>query len=462
MTPEQEKINRWMGKYAWTNKTFFNRPHWTRRGFFELMGAGVTGSFLTNRYARAADVASAAAVTKGTAKNVIFVLLAGAPSHTDTFDFKFVSGVTPATFNPTSVNGNLWPMGIMPKLGALTNDFAIVRSMRAHAVVHSLSQTWMQIGRNPTAALGNIAPNIGSIVAIEKEKERKASDIFPTFLALNSNGAVGPGYLPASYAPFKVTPATGGIANTTNPAGQTRFNNRIKLLHTLDDGLRHEAPNGAPLTDYDSFYDAAQGMMYNPVVNQAFGFTTAESQRFGNSGLGNAMLVAAQVLKANQGTRFIQITSNDGWDMHQNIYGTLPARAKILDDGLSTLMNDLKAAGLLDSTLIVMAGEFGRTVGPVTAQGGRDHWPQQFAFMAGGGVKGGTIVGSTDVRGADVADFGWSQKRYVYAEDLEATIYSAMGIDWTTVRYDDPFGRGFEYVPKTGPFPFMPVHELWG
>src|SRR5205085_5399253 len=148
------------------------------------------------------------------AQNVVFILLAGAPSHTDTFDFKNVNGVTPTTFNPTTVNGVLWPAGILPKLGNLTSDFAIVRSMRAHAVVHSLSQTWIQIGRNPTAALGNIAPNIGSIVAIEKEKERRPSQIFPTFLALNSNGAVGPGYLPASYGPFKVTAWEGGIGHT--------------------------------------------------------------------------------------------------------------------------------------------------------------------------------------------------------------------------------------------------------
>jgi uncharacterized protein (DUF1501 family) len=346
----------------------------------------------------------------------------------------------------------------------MTGDFALVRSMRAHAVVHSLSQTWMQIGRNPTAALGNIAPNIGSIVAIEKEKERKLGQIFPTFLALNSNGAVGPGYLPASYGPFKVTPSTAGIANTTSPAGQARFTNRMKLLHTLDDGLRQGAPNGESYSDYDNFYSSAQELMYNPVVNQAFGYTTTDSQRYGNTGLGNAMLVASQVLKSNQGTRFIQITSNDGWDMHQNIYAanTLPAKTKILDDGLSALLGDLKSNGLLDSTLVVMAGEFGRTVGPITAAGGRDHHPQQFAFFAGGGTKGGTVVGRTDTTGADVADFGWSQKRYVYAEDIEATIYSAVGIDWTTVRHDDPFGRGFEYVPKTGPFPFMPVHELWG
>jgi len=111
---------------------------------------------------------------------VIFILLAGAPSHTDTFDFKNIDGVTPTTFKPTTVNGVLWPAGLLPKLGQMTDDFAVVRSMRAHAVVHSLSQTWVQIGRNPTAALGNIAPNIGSIVAIEKEKERslrRSSDV---------------------------------------------------------------------------------------------------------------------------------------------------------------------------------------------------------------------------------------------------------------------------------------------
>jgi Protein of unknown function (DUF1501) len=464
MSQEQEKINRLLKQHPWDHKTFFNRPHWTRRHFFQVLGAGVTGSFLAERYARAADVSAAGVSTKNTAQNVIFILLAGAPSHTDTFDLKMVNGVTPATFNPTTINGVLWPTGILPKLGQLTGDFAIVRSMRAHAVVHSLSQTWMQIGRNPTAALGNIAPNIGSVVAIEKEKERKPSQIFPTFLALNSGGAAGPGYLPANFGPFKVTANSGGIANTTNSTGQTRFTSRVKLLHSLDDNLRVNSPNGTPLEDYDEFYGAAQELMYNPLVNQAFGFTAAERLPYGNTGLGDACLVASKVLKANQGTRFIQITSNDGWDMHTNIYAanTLPAKAKILDDAVSMLLNDLKGAGLLSNTLVVMVGEFGRTVGPLSAQNGRDHHPQQFAFFAGGGVQGGGIIGRTDATGANTVDYGWSENRYVYAEDIEATIYSAMGIDWTTTRHDDPLGRGFEYVPKTGAFPFNPVHELWG
>ncbi len=465
MSKEQERINQDLKKFGWNHKTFFNRPHWTRRRFFEILGAGVGGAFLAQRYAKAdAVTTNSGAVTKNTAQNVIFILLAGAPSHTDTFDLKNVAGVTPASFAPQTTNGILWPTGLLPKLGNSLGDIALIRSMQSHALVHSLAQTWTQIGRNPAAALGNIAPNIGSVVAIEKDPQRKPGQVFPSFLALNSGGGVGAGYLPAVYAPFRVTPATGGIPNTTNPDGQTVFNNRWALLHNLDNNLRVNSPYGTPMDDYNDFYSSAEGMMYNSVVNQAFAYTAADSARYGTTSTGNACLVASQVLKANQGTRFIQITSNDGWDMHQNIYsaGNLPAKGKILDDAVSALIGDLKTNGLFSSTLIVMVGEFGRTVGPLTAAAGRDHWPQQFAFFAGGGIKGGNVIGTTNASGSDTTDYGWVQQRYVYPEDIEATIYSAMGIDWTTVRHDDPLGRGFEYVPTTGPVQFYPVNELWG
>jgi hypothetical protein len=469
MTKEQEKINEFFKHHPWNHKTFFNRPHWTRRSFFEVLGAGVTGSYLAQRCLKAWDGSPGAGATpKGTAQNVIFILLAGAPSHTDTFDLKMVNGVTPNSFNPAAINGAQFPTGLLPKLAQnfQDQDFALVRSMRSHALVHTLGQTWTQIGRNPAAALGNIAPNIGSVVALLKDSERTPSQKFPTFLALNSGGGVGSGYLPANYAPFKVTPSAGGIANTTTSAvgGQTRFNTRFKLLHSLDDNLRIDSPNGTPMSDYNDFYTQADGLMYDPTVNQAFGFAASDSARYGNTALGNACLVAQQVLKAQQGTRFIQITSNDGWDMHLNIYANnvLPAKAAILDNAVSGLLNDLKGSGLLSNTLVVMVGEFGRTVGPLSAAGGRDHWPQQFAFFAGGGIQGGAIVGQTNATGSDTADFGWSEQRYVYPEDIEATIYSAMGIDWTQTLHNDPLGRGFELVPTTGPFQFNPVHELWG
>ena len=119
------------------------------------------------------------------AKNVIFIQLVGAPSHTDTFDFK-QSVDTPASFAPESIGGITWPTGLLPKMATQLPNMAIVRSVNAWALVHSLAQTWVQIGRNPAAALGTIAPNIGSVVSIEKEPERQPGQVFPVFLGLNS------------------------------------------------------------------------------------------------------------------------------------------------------------------------------------------------------------------------------------------------------------------------------------
>src|SRR5580698_138481 len=240
MTKEQQIFDKFFEKYGWGQKSFFNRPHWTRRRFFQVFGAGVTASYLTERYAKAQSsvTTNSGMVTKNTAQNVIFILLAGAPSHTDTFDLKVLPGTTPASFNPETVNGVLWPTGLLPNLGNMLGDFAIVRSMQSHALVHSLAQTWTQIGRNPAAALGNIAPNIGSVVAIEKDPQRQPGQVFPSFLALNSPAGVTQGYFPAVYAPFEVAPAAAGIANTSNPDGQTNFNNRWELVHNLDGVLR--------------------------------------------------------------------------------------------------------------------------------------------------------------------------------------------------------------------------------
>ncbi len=459
----QNKFDKLIERYPHPTKSFYARPHLSRRHFFQLAGAGVTASFLANKLPAAPVIStSGSAAMKNTAKNVVFILLAGAPSHTDTFDLKMIDGITPATFNPATVNNIFWPTGLMPKLGAQLSDIAIVRSMRAWALVHGLGQNWVQIGRNPAAVLGNISPNIGSVVAIEKERDRRTSQVFPTFLALNSSSGAGPGYFNSQYAPFRVAPSTGGIANTTNSTGQQRFGDRYDLLHHLDDNLRQNSPYGKPVEDYDKFYQAAQGMMYNPVVSKAFQYTAAESARYGGTGFGNSLLVAKQVLSADQGTRFVQVTQG-GWDMHQNIYQQtqLPNMAKLLDDGLSTFLADLKSSGQLDSTLVVMLGEFGRTTGKLSAAGGRDHFLQQFVMFAGGGVKGGKTIGATDATGSNTVDSGWSRQRDIKPEDVEATIYSAMGIDWTTVRHDDPLGRGFYYVPNSDQDIYGPINELW-
>ena len=385
---ESEKLQKYLKRNPHPHVPFFERPHLSRRRFLNVLGAGITASYLAPRLSATDVIPWADVETKNTAKNVIFILCAGAPSHIDLFDYKVVHGVQPPSFQPETVNGTTWPVGLMPKLGDRLGDIAIMRSVRSWALQHSGMQTWVQIGRNPSAALGAVAPNIGSIVAAEKEPERQANQVFPTFLALNPRRTVGPGYLPSTFGPFRVQPRSSGLANTTHPGGagsQTRFERRFELLDSLDSPLRVESPLGRPAEDYDAFYRAARNLMYNPTVDAAFAFTEEDSARYGESDFGNACLVASKVLAANQGTRFIQIVHRN-WDHHNDIYNPnlpnkLPALSRNLDDGLSALIDDLKASGAFDETLLVLMGEFGRTVGGLSPQAGRDHYLQHFVVF---------------------------------------------------------------------------------
>lgn len=459
-----KEFQNYLLKHPQHHKTFAQRPHWSRRHFFQLAGAGVTGSILAGRLPAAEVTDKAPVQPRNTAKNVIFILLSGAPSHIDTFDYKQTTSTPLDRVKPEKIGDLMWPTGILPKLGGQLGDIAIVRSVRAWAAQHGLSQTWYQIGRSPAGVLGEVAPNIGSIVAIEKQVERRADQIFPPFLALNSNGAIGSGYLEAKWAPFKVTPSTGGLPNVTNPDGQARFEDKYRTLRSLDDPLRINSPIAKELDDYDDFYVNARKLIYNQLLDRAFQYSTTDSQRYGNTGFGNACLVTKQVLAADQGTRYVQITLG-GWDHHNNIYAaqgnSIFSLGAQLDNGLSELIKDLKSTGQFDQTLIVMLGEFGRTVGPITAQQGRDHFQQQFVMFAGGGVKGGRVLGATNDAGSVTTDFGWAEGRDVRAEDVEATVYSALGINWTYTRWDDPFKRGFEYVPGGVNGVYRPIDELW-
>jgi uncharacterized protein (DUF1501 family) len=219
------------------------------------------------------------------------------------------------------------------------------------------------------------------------------------------------------------------------------------------------------------FYQQAKTLMDASDVNALFSFTTEESTRYGATSFGNSCLVAKKVLAGRRGARFVQVTLN-GWDHHSNIYGTtgnsIYSQSKQLDPALGSLLADLKStpgetAGktLLDETLVLVAGEFGRTVGGLNGQDGRDHFLRTSVVLAGGGVKGGRVLGATDATGANLTEAGWSANRDVRPEDLACTLYSALGIDWTTERHDDPLGRGFEYVPYAKDGTYKPIDELF-
>jgi hypothetical protein len=459
--PTNPEFEEFLQKNPHSHQPFWERPTFTRRRFFQVLGTGITGYALF-QLARPLSALAALPVTPvNTAKNCIFILLAGGASHTDTFDLKEGTW-TPATFAPTSYGDLRFPQGLMPNTAARLGDLAIVRSARAWAAVHSLAQTWIQIGRNPASALGTVAPNIGAVVALEKDAERRAQDILPGFISLNAGGSqVGAGYLPVTFAPFLVQPRAAGLLNTVHPDGRERWQGRTQFLHMIDDPLRVNSPLGKLAADMGGFYDRAGQLMYNDAVQSAFSYTTEERAAFGNTTFGDACLIATKVLRADMGTRFIQITTG-GWDNHSNIYGALPNLATNLDRGYAGLIDGLRQNGQLDQTLVVLAGEFGRTVGPPNGQAGRDHFLQQFFVFAGGGVRGGRAIGATNATGSATADPGWSRGRDIRSEDVEATIYSALGINWTTIRYDDPFGRGFEYVPFANYDIYGPVNELWG
>jgi Protein of unknown function (DUF1501) len=439
---------------------FWSKPQLSRRVFFRHIGSAVGGYFLLPSRPME-SIARAAVSTKGTAKNCIFVLMAGAPSHVDTFDLK-EGAWTPTSFQPTSYGDVRFPRGLMPKLAEQLDSICMLRSVRAWAAVHGLAQTWVQIGRNPISLLGRISPHIGSVVSMELWPQGEDRTL-PAFVSLNGGTAAGSGYFPAEHSPFLVTATGGGLGNTSHRDGAPRFDGRYSLLQELDAEARSSADLGPKPLEMAAWNIRARLLMYNNKLDQAFTFDQNERIRYGNNGFGNSCIAARNLLRARLGTRFIQINIG-GWDHHVNIYAPnaqLTPLARQFDTGLGTLIADLKADGLLDETLIVAQGEFGRTVGPLNAQGGRDHFLQQSVVFAGAGIRGQRAIGATDPEGRNTVETGWHRDRDVRNEDIEATIYSALGINWTTIRRDDPLGRGFEYVPFADRDLYGPVHELW-
>jgi uncharacterized protein (DUF1501 family) len=211
-------------------------------------------------------------------------------------------------------------------------------------------------------------------------------------------------------------------------------------------------------------------MMYDPIVTNAFRFTAADQQKYGNSSFGSACVTARNVLAADLGVRYIQITLG-GWDNHSNIYAPnngIYTSARQLDTGVGNLIADLASTPgsqgrtMFDDTLLVVKGEFGRTIGNLNGAQGRDHYYTHSTLIGGGGIRGGQSLGRLTLDAAFIEDPGWKEDRPVYAEDIAATIYSALGINYLTTRHDDPLGRGFEYVPQNQAWLGTPITELFG
>ncbi len=439
---------------------------YTRRHF--LFGAAAAANVsLLGAHADAA-VTSANAATRGTARTCIFINLNGAPSQLDTFDPK------DGPWNPRDADIRDYPGGIrlgrrfFPKLSTMTDDLLVIRSAASWEAAHERGQFYMQTAHSQNPALAAEIPHIGAVVA----REKGSQGLIPPFLAFNQSNLQGATFLGGLFAPMMPPAQQSGIGTLTHnffgnaTQSQERFERRFAQLEELDRTLRQNPANES-MAAYASYYGRAKSMMYNAAVDAVFKFDAADQGRYGNTSLGRSLIVARNAVRAKNGAVFVNVTQG-GWDTHvgqfdpaqgTNIY-TL---TNDLDRSVGSLVEDLKASGDLDSTLIVMMGEFGRTPGVLNSRAGRDHYRNVMSVaMLGGGVKGGRVIGASDASAANIVDFGWSGKRAIYPEDLVATIYSALGIDWTKGIDDTPSGRRYEYVPGSVEGNYRVVEEVFG
>ena len=366
------------------------------------------------------------------AKSCILIWLDGGPSHLETFDLKpdvpdDVRG--PFRQIATSVPG-LELCEHLPNLAKLAGHFTLVRSMTSPLGEHGIANHYLLTGQKPSPALEY--PSYGSVISHLKE----GSGLLPPYIAVpDFRPTAGPGFLGASHRPF----ATGGdpskpdfqvrdleLFPRVTPQRAQRRREYLGLFDSFQKSIEAEAPA-------DQGFEQAFRMTVSPKAKEAFALSGEKPetrQKYGPRTLGQSCLLARRLVE--RGVPFVTVL-NPGWDTHDSLIvqlrdgysgakqgvGLIPS----LDLALSGLIGDLAERGLLDSTLVVAMGEFGRTP-KLNARAGRDHWPRVFSLLlAGGGIKGGQVIGSSDRVGES------PKNQPVTPSDLAATIYTLLGID---------------------------------
>jgi len=436
----------------------------TRRELLATAGSWAALSMLAQRGDAQTDAVPVR--TRGTARAVIFINLNGAPSHLDTFDVK------DAPWNPEDADIRQGAGGIalsntlFPNLLRLSGDLLLVRSVSSWEAAHERGQFYMQTAHPSNPAFVAETPHLGAVCALEKG----GGGPLPPFIAPNGGFGQGATFLGGRFQPLAAPASPGGLTsiehNFYGNQSQTRFNEKYSFLAELDGSLR-SAPPSQTMADHAAFYDAARKLMYDQAISSVFRFAADDTGRYGNTNLGRAAIVARNAIRARNGGVFVNLVQG-GWDTHQNMFDrqfgqNMYTLAGELDRAVGALVDDLKASGDLDQTLILMMGEFGRTPGPLNIRGGRDHHRDAMSVaMFGGGVRGGRIIGATDENGEKIIEPGWSKQRPIYMEDLAATVYSALGINWTKRILDTPTKRIFEYIPYSAEGRYTAVDEVFG
>jgi hypothetical protein len=368
-------------------------------------------------------------------RNCILLYMSGGPSHVDTWD--------PKPDAPTAIRGEFKPIasradGVqicehLPKMAGASDRCAIVRSVTSPEGSHERARHYMLTGYRVQAM--TLFPDYGSVVL--REKGFRTS--LPPYVGIPQpiNGA-GPGYLGAAYQAFASgDPGRGNgfrVRDVSARVSEPRLQRRAALLRRENAAFEESLPD-TRMEAVDAFYQRAYDLMESPAAKSAFDLgkePDALKARYGRSSFGMGCLLARRLIEA--GTRFVTV-SLGGWDTHTNNFRALRDRLlPQVDAGFSTLLADLAERGMLDDTLVVWMGEFGRTP-KINRTAGRDHWPRaQSVVLAGGGVRGGQAVGRSDAQAM------YPDERPVTPEDLAATIYRVLGID-STRSYESPDGR---------------------
>lgn len=369
----------------------------------------------------------------GRPKQVIYLYMSGAMSHLDTFDPK---PKNKEVQGETGVIGTKTPgMQLsehMSGLARISNRFSIVRSLSTSTGAHGPARYLMRTSYKQIASTRH--PGLGSLV--QKFAGKISRDLPPT---VQIGGGEGPGYLGAQYAPVPIGDPARGLENTKTPAylSENAFDKRIDLSTAFDSGFRRRAAKSSKVSGYDDLYSDAVRLLRSEDL-KAFDISqepAAQKAAYGETRFGRGALLARRLVE--NGVRFVEV-SFGSWDHHRDIFNTVPDKASELDKVASTLISDLAAKGLLASTLVVIASEFGRKP-KINQNSGRDHHPAAFSgLLAGAGIKPGQVVGKSDEDGFYVDD------EHASVEDFNATIAKAIGVPHDEEIFS-PTGRPFTF-----------------
>ncbi len=413
--------------------------------------------------------ASADVTPRGTARNCIVIEMGGGISQADCWDFK-ETRYTPKDLDVRKLTSDIYlSRTLFPHAEEYAGKIALVRSMRANEMIHFIGQYHTQTGRALNVAIAREIPALGTVIAHELESKRRESDTFPTYISTSltksANGAIGCGFFPTRATGLDLDPTTvfDSFGDDNTSGMNETLDRRWKLLLEFQKVVDADrSAMGKQAADYKTFYADARRISGDPRWPKVFRTNDEERERYGNDEYGLGLILARNLLKADGGTRFIHIYDGNRWDQHSFIFDRTKrvnhyANCERFDKGFASLIKDLSTLPghepgktLLDETLIVATSEFGRTPA-MNAVAGRDHY--RFAYtnlFAGGGVKGGRAIGRTNEDASEVVETGWNHKQQPFMDNTTATIYSALGIDWSKSIRNTPSGRAYEYV-QTAP-----------